>query len=163
MPLFLTGLWKFISPGLYTREKKFVWPLVFLSCLLFYSGMCFAYLFVVPMVFNFFIAMTPSGVNLLPDMSHYLSFILKLCLAFGLGFQVPIITYGVIELGVVSIVQVSRARPYIIVSAFIIGMLLTPPDVISQVCLAVPLWFLFEFGLLLARCRCYQQAKHSPQ
>lgn len=151
MPVILYHLWAFIAPGLYQDEKSLIFPLLVSSTLLFYLGIIFAYYVVFPLVFGFMINMTPEGVAMMTDISRYLDFVLKLTFAFGIAFQVPIITIVLIRTGIFSIESLAKKRPYIIVGAFIIGMLMTPPDMISQTLLAVPIWLLFELGLLLAR------------
>lgn len=151
MPYTLYQLWGFIAPGLYPQERHKIWPLLVASIVLFYCGVLFAYWVVLPLLFRFFVAITPATVTLMPDMGQYLDLILKLFLAFGLAFEVPIITIVLLQTKIVNLASVSKARPYIIVGAFILGMLLTPPDVVSQILLAVPLWLLFELGILAAR------------
>lgn len=151
MPFLLYQLWAFIAPGLYHKERHFLWLLLFPSIVLFYMGVCFAYWIVFPLVFSFFSSMTPPGISLLPDMSQYLEFTLKLFLSFGLVFEVPIITMGLVLTGIVTIDGLREKRPYVIVFSFVIGMVLTPPDVLSQILVAIPMCLLFELGLLLAR------------
>jgi len=151
IPYLLYQLWAFVSPGLYKNEKHFAIPLLASSILLFYAGTAFAFFVVFPLVFAFFTSVTPEGVTVMTDISHYLSFILKMFLAFGVVFEVPIATILLISTGVVSYEDLKSKRPYIIVSAFVIGMLLTPPDVISQFLLAIPMCILFELGLYLSK------------
>lgn len=151
MPYVLHQIWKFISPGLYLREKKFAIPLFTSSVLLFYAGIAVAYFFVLPLVFKFFAYTTPEFVDYQPDMGYYLSFMLKVFLAFGIVFEVPIVIFLLVVTGLVQAKTLSKARPYMIVGCFVVGMFLTPPDVISQVFLALPAWILYEVGLLLAR------------
>jgi sec-independent protein translocase protein TatC len=151
IPVFLYQLWKFIAPALYKHEKKFVWPLLCVSTLLFYSGVAFAYFVVLPLLFSFITHTVPSGVNVSPDMTEYLDFTLKLFTVFGVTFEIPIVTLLLIYSGIVSRKQLVKARPYVIVGAFVVGMLLGPPDVLSQTLLALPIWLLFEAGLLLSR------------
>jgi len=151
IPYFLYQGWAFVKPGLYRNEKRTLLPIILLSTALFYTGMVFAHLFVCPLALSFFMAIAPKGVTVMTDMSHYLDFILVMYFAFGGAFQVPIITFLLIHFGITSVEALKKHRPYIIVAAFIIGMLLTPPDVISQILLAVPLLGLFEGGLLLAK------------
>ena len=143
--------WAFIAPGLYRNERRLVLPLLVSSTLLFYAGILFAYFAVFPLVFGFFTEAAPEGVTVMTDISRYLDFVLKLFLAFGLAFEVPVVVVLLVKLGMMSVERLQALRPYIIVSAFTIGMLLTPPDVISQILLAVPMWILFEVGLLVAR------------
>lgn len=151
MPYLLYQAWAFVAPGLYKNEKRFVFPLLFTSIVLFYTGMAFAYYIVFPLLFGFFTSAAPSGVIVMTDISHYLSFVLKMFFAFGLVFEVPIATVLFISSGITDIDTMTKKRPYIIVGAFTIGMLLTPPDVISQILLAIPVWALFELGLLFSR------------
>ena len=143
--------WAFIAPGLYKHEKKLAIPLVVSSALLFYVGILFAYFIVLPNVFIFMMSMAIEGVDHAPDITHYLDFALKLFFAFGIAFEVPIATILLVLGGVTTADSLSEKRPYIIVGAFIFGMLLTPPDPASQVMLAVPMWILFEIGLLFSR------------
>ena len=150
IPYILWQLWRFIAPGLYQREKQAVWLLVF-STGLFYLGMMFAYYIVFPLVFSFFIRMAPPGVTVMPDIGEYLGFTLKLFFAFGSAFEVPIVVILLVWSGLTRLQTLTKQRPYIIVLAFTFGMLLTPPDVISQILLAVPLYLLFELGIVLTR------------
>ena len=150
-PISIYNFWAFISPGLYSNERKFVAPILISSTLLFYLGIIFAYYAVFPLIFGFFTSIAPDGVEIATDISSFLNFVLKLFFAFGLAFEVPIITLVIILAKLTTVESLSRKRPYIIVFAFIIGMILTPPDVISQVLLAIPIWVLFEFGLFLAK------------
>ncbi len=151
MPYVLYQFWGFVAPGLYRHERRLVLPLVFSSVMLFYVGMAFAYFVVFPMVFAFFVHTAPAGVEVMTDISHYLDFVLRLFFAFGVGFEVPIATILLVWMGVVDRESIAKQRPYVIVGAFILGMLLTPPDVISQTLLAVPMWGLFELGLFFSR------------
>ena len=151
MPVALYQLWSFIAPGLYTHERRLAMPLMVLSSALFYLGMAFAYFVVFPLVFAFFNAVAPEGVAVMTDISKYLDFVLKLFFAFGLSFQVPIATILVVWSGLTTPDALREKRPYVIVGAFVLGMLLTPPDVISQTLLALPMWALFELGLLLSK------------
>lgn len=151
MPVLLYQLWAFIAPGLYRHERRIVLPLLFASTILFVLGMLFAYFIVFPLVFGFLTQAAPEGVAVMTDIGSYLDFVLKLFFAFGLAFEVPIATVLLVRTGASSVQSLSEKRPYIIVGAFVVGMLLTPPDVISQTLLAVPVWLLFELGLLCAR------------
>ena len=151
IPILLYQLWAFVAPGLYEDERKLVFPLLLVSTLLFFLGMLFAYFVVFPIVFGFLTQAAPEGVAVMTDISSYLDFVLKLFFAFGIAFEVPIATVLLIRTGVSTVESLSEKRPYIIVAAFVIGMLLTPPDVISQTLLAVPVWLLFELGLISAR------------
>jgi len=151
MPVVLYQAWGFIAPGLYRREKRFAFPMLASSILLFYLGIGFAYYVVFPLMFGFFSAVTPEGVTMMTDISAYLNFILTLFLAFGIAFEVPIATVLLVGSGLATLETLSRARPYVFLGAFISGMLLTPPDAISQTLLAVPVYLLYESGLLLCR------------
>jgi len=150
MPVILFQLWAFISPSLYQSKKNIGIPLLFLSVVLFYLGIAFSFYVVFPLVFSFFSGATPAGVTYTPDISLYLSTILKLFLAFGLTFEIPIATVLIIMSGMATRKSLSQKRPYIIVGCFAIGMLLTPPDIMSQALLAIPMIMLFELGLLLS-------------
>jgi len=151
MPVVLYQLWAFIAPGLYQHERKLVFPLLTTSTALFYLGAAFAYYVVLPLVFSFFITVAPEGVAVMTDISKYLDFVLKLFFAFGLAFEVPIAIIVLVWAGVTTPEALIAKRPYIIVGAFVAGMLLTPPDVISQSLLALPLWLLFELGVFFSR------------
>lgn len=151
IPVLLYQLWAFIAPGLYDNERKIVFPLLFASTALFFLGIVFAYYVVFPLIFGFLTQAAPEGVAIMTDISSYLDFVLKLFFAFGLAFEVPIATLLLIWSGASSVESLKDKRPYIIVGAFVIGMLLTPPDVISQTLLALPIWLLFELGLFCAR------------
>lgn len=151
MPYLLYQSWAFIAPGLYRNEKRFAVPLLVSSILLFYTGTAFAFFVVFPLVFSFFASVTPEGVAMMTDISHYLDFILKMFFAFGLAFEVPIATILLVATGIVSIEGMREKRPYIIIGAFVIGMILTPPDVMSQFLLATPMLVLFELGLYFSR------------
>lgn len=150
-PVILYQLWGFIAPGLYQNEKKLAAPLLISSIILFYAGMAFAYFLVFPLVFGFFTTVGPTGVTVMTDIDAYLSFVLKLFLAFGLAFEIPIATMLLIKAGVSSIESLKEKRPYVFIGCFVVGMLVTPPDMISQTLLAVPMWLLFEAGLIGAR------------
>jgi sec-independent protein translocase protein TatC len=151
MPVVLFQAWQFVAPGLYRKEKRFALPLVLSSIVLFYCGIAFAYFVVFPLIFQFFALATPEGVTQAPDINAYLDFILTIFLAFGLAFEVPIATFMLIWTRLTSIAALSKARPYVFLSAFVIGMFLTPPDFISQTLLAVPMYLLYESGLVLSR------------
>ena len=151
MPVLLYQIWAFVAPGLYDKERKVAMPLLFSSIILFFLGMTFAYYVVFPLMFQFFTGAAPEGVAVMTDISHYLDFVLKLFFAFGLAFEVPVATVLLVKTGVSTIESLREKRPYVIVGAFVMGMLLTPPDVISQTLLAVPVWLLFEFGLFCSR------------
>ena len=149
-PVSIYNFWAFVAPGLYKNEKKFVIPILVSSTLLFYLGIVFAYYIVFPLIFSFFTSIAPEGVQIATDISSFLNFVIKIFFAFGLAFEVPIITLIVVIFEISTVESLSKKRPYIIVSSFILGMVLTPPDVISQILLAVPIWLLFELGLFLA-------------
>ncbi|MDH5473447.1 MAG: twin-arginine translocase subunit TatC [Gammaproteobacteria bacterium] len=151
LPYLLYQMWSFIAPGLYRHEKRLVAPLVFSSVLLFYCGIAFAYFVVFPLLFGFFIAIAPEGVSVMTDIGQYLDFILAIFFAFGIAFEMPVATFLLVHAGATTVESLAEKRPYIIVGVFVIGMLLTPPDVISQSLLAIPMWLLFEIGLLAAR------------
>ena len=149
-PVSIYNFWAFAAPGLYKNEKKFVIPILVSSTLLFYLGIVFAYYIVFPLIFSFFTSIAPEGVQIATDISSFLNFVIKIFFAFGLAFEVPIITLIVVIFEISTVESLSKKRPYIIVSSFILGMVLTPPDVISQILLAVPIWLLFELGLFFA-------------
>lgn len=151
MPWVLYQAWAFVAPGLYRRERRLVLPLLIASTVLFYAGIAFAYFVVFPLMFGFFAATTPAGVTMMTDISRYLDFILTIFVAFGIAFEVPIATILLVWSGIVSRASLAANRPYVIVGAFVIGAILTPPDVISQTLLSLPMWFLFEAGLWLSR------------
>jgi len=151
IPYILHQMWAFVAPGLYQHEKRLALPLLVSSVLLFYTGMAFAYFLVFPMMFRFLAHYIPAGVEMATDISHYLDFVLKMFFAFGISFEIPVATFLLIWTGVTSPKKLGRMRPYIIVIAFTLGMLLTPPDVISQVMLAIPMWLLFESGIFFAK------------
>jgi len=151
MPYLLYQIWAFVAPGLYAHEKKAVIPLLVSSSILFYLGILFAYFIVFPIIFAFFTGTAPEGVAVMTDINAYLSFVLKLFFAFGIAFEVPIATVLLVKAGVTTPENLSAKRPYIIVSAFVIGMFLTPPDVFSQTMLAIPVWILFEIGLYFSK------------
>lgn len=150
IPFLLYQIWAFIAPGLYTHEKRLVGPLLGSSTLLFYAGVAFAYFVVFPLVFRFFINVAPTGVQVSPDIARYLDFVITLFFAFGIAFEVPVATVLLVVTGITTPEKLVKMRPYVFVGAFIVGMFLTPPDVISQILLAVPMWLLFELGVLLS-------------
>ncbi len=151
IPVILYQFWAFVAPGLYKHERRMVLPLLIGSTFLFYAGVAFAYFVVFPLVFGFLTATAPVGVAVMTDISKYLDFALTMFFAFGLCFEVPIFTIVMVWTGLVTPAQLAEQRPYVIVGAFIIGMFLTPPDAVSQTMLAVPMWLLFEVGLLFSR------------
>src|SRR3990167_2474169 len=142
IPIILHQIWGFIAPGLYKHEKRIAIPL------LFYGGMAFAYFVVFPIMFGFFASVTPEGVAMMTDIGQYLDFVLTLFFAFGVAFEIPVATFLLIWVGVVDVAALRKSQPYVIVGCFAVGMVLTPPDVFSQTLLAVPMWLLFEAGLL---------------
>ncbi len=149
IPYVLYQVWGFIAPGLYRNEKKLVAPLLLSSTLLFYAGMAFAYFVVFPIAFAFFNSVAPEGVTVSTDISSYLNFVLKLFFAFGVSFEIPIAIILLCWTGVTDAKTLRQKRPYVVVGAFVVGMLLTPPDVISQTLLAIPMWLLFEVGVIV--------------
>ncbi len=150
MPYILHQLWSFIAPGLYRGEKRIALPLLVSSILLFYAGIGFAFYIVFPLVFGFFTSVAPDGVTIMTDINRYLDFVLKLFFAFGLAFEIPIATVLLVWTGATNVDNLRKKRPYVIVGCFVLGMLLTPPDVISQILLAIPMWLLFEAGILFS-------------
>lgn len=161
MPYLLYQIWRFIAPALYSHEKQLVAPLLFFSSFLFYAGGVFAYYIVFPLVFGFLSQSAPEGVTIATDISLYLDFVIKMFFAFGMAFEVPIVTVLLIITGMASTEKLSHSRPYIVVGAFVIAMLLTPPDIISQTLLAVPMWLLFEIGLLVGAYVIKRRRKNS--
>src|ERR1700693_705559 len=151
LPYVLYQAWAFVAPGLYAHEKRLVLPLVVASSALFLVGMSFAYFLVFPTVFKFMASIAPTGVAWMTDIDKYLSFVLTTFIAFGVTFEVPVVVIVLVRVGVVSIDKLKEIRPYVIVGAFVVGAIFTPPDVISQVMLAVPLWLLYELGIVCAR------------
>ena len=151
MPYLLYQLWAFVAPGLYDSEKRLAIPLLVSSSGLFYLGIMFAYFVVFPIIFKFFTSTAPEGVAVMTDINAYLSFVLKLFFAFGLAFEVPVATVLMVKMGVTTTTSLAAKRPYIIVGAFVVGMLLTPPDLFSQTMLAIPVWILFEIGLYVSK------------
>ena len=161
-PISIYNFWAFIAPGLYSKEKKFLAPILISSAVLFYLGIIFAYYIVFPLIFTFFTSIAPTGVQIATDISSFLNFVIKIFFAFGLAFEVPIITLVVILAELTTVQSLSKKRPYVIVFAFILGMILTPPDVISQILLAIPIWLLFESGLVLAKIITKNKNKKKP-
>ena len=151
MPYLLYQLWAFVAPGLYEHEKRLTVPILVSSSLLFYLGILFAYFIVFPVIFAFFTSTAPEGVLVMTDISAYLSFVLKLFFAFGLAFEVPVATVLMVRMGMTTPENLATKRPYIIVGAFAVGMVMTPPDIFSQTMLAIPVWILFEAGLYFSR------------
>lgn len=150
LPYVLYQGWRFVAPGLYAHEKKLVLPLIIASTLLFFCGMAFAYFVVFPVVFGFIVASAPHGVAVMTDIDKYLSFVLGMFMAFGITFQVPVIVVVLVRMGVVSVAKLREIRPYVFVGAFVVGAIFTPPDVVSQFMLAIPLWLLYEAGIVVA-------------
>ena len=151
LPHTLYQVWAFVAPGLYAHEKKFMIPIIIASSLLFLTGMAFAYFLVFPIIFGFIVHAAPQGVAVMTDIGNYLDFVLTLFFAFGLAFEVPIAVVMTVRFGWVSIKQLNEVRGYVIVGAFIVGAIFTPPDVISQFMLAMPMWLLYELGILVAK------------
>ena len=150
-PYWLYQLWAFVAPGLYSHEKKFARPLLFSSVFLFYCGALFAYFVVFPLVFGFFAKVAPKGVAVMTDITHYYDFVLALFFAFGLAFEIPIATLLLVKMGIVKIEAMQKARPFVFLGCFVVGMFITPPDVISQTLLAVPMYLLYEIGLFFSK------------
>ena len=150
LPYVLYQIWAFVAPGLYAHEKRLVLPLIITSSLLFVAGMAFAYFLVFPVVFTFMASIAPAGVAWMTDIEKYVSFALTLFLAFGITFEVPVAVVLLVRVGVISVAKLKEIRPYVIVGAFVVGAIFTPPDVISQLMLAFPLWLLYELGIMVA-------------
>jgi len=151
MPYVLYQVWAFVAPGLYKREKKIVIPLFCSSVILFYAGMAFAYYVVFPLVFMFFTSVGPEGIAIMTDIRSYLDFVLKLFFAFGISFEIPIAVVILSWMGAVDPDSLAKKRPYVFILCFVFGMLLTPPDILSQTLLAIPMWLLFEIGIMFGR------------
>ncbi len=151
LPYLLYQIWAFVAPGLYAHEKKLVMPLIITSTVLFLCGMAFAYFLVFPIVFHFIISVAPEGVAVMTDIGKYLDFVLTLFVAFGVTFEVPVAVVILVRMGMVSVAKLRDIRPYVVVAAFVIGAIFTPPDMVSQVMLAVPLWLLYELGIFVAQ------------
>jgi sec-independent protein translocase protein TatC len=168
MPYILYQVWAFVAPGLYRHEQRLAFPLVVSSTVLFYAGAAFAYFVVFPLVFAFLTGVAPEGVSVMTDIGKYLDFVLTLFFAFGVAFEIPVATFVLVWIGVTTPEALAAKRPYVIVGVFVIGMLLTPPDVISQTLLALPMWMLFEFGIFFSRKflrnrpRAADDDEHSP-
>jgi sec-independent protein translocase protein TatC len=150
LPHTLYQMWAFIAPGLYQHEKRFILPLVVSSVLLFFVGMAFAYYLVFPVAFGFFVNFAPDGVAVMTDISKYLDFVLGMFVAFGVTFETPVIVVLLVHMGIVPLQTLKESRSYVIVGAFVIAAIVTPPDILSQIMLAIPLWLLFELGVLIA-------------
>jgi len=150
-PILLIQLWKFIAPGLYESERRFTAPLMISTILLFFCGVSFAFFVVCPIIFKFFVGMAPDSIQVMTDINQYLSFVFKLVFAFGIAFEIPIATVLLINNEIVTKASLIAARPYLIILFLVVGMLLTPPDIFSQLFLAIPMWILFEVGILFSR------------
>ena len=161
IPYVLYQVWSFIAPGMYRHEKRLAIPLLVSSVALFYAGAAFAYFVVFPLIFAFFTSVGPEDITIMTDINRYLDFVLKLFFAFGLAFEIPIAAVLMIWAGITTPEDLAKKRPYIIVGCFVFGMLLTPPDVISQSLLAIPMWILFEFGVFFGRF--FQRATEEPE
>lgn len=151
MPIVLYQVWAFVAPGLYRREKRFAFPLLASSIALFYLGIAFAYFVLFPLVFSFLVAFAPDIVDVLPDITSYVSFVVMISFVFGLAFEVPVATVLIVWAGLTTPAKLAKARPYVFLGAFVVGMFLTPPDVISQTLLAVPVYLLYELGIVMSR------------
>lgn len=149
LPYILYQIWRFVAPGLYAHEKRLIVPLIAASTILFFCGMAFAYFAVFPVVFGFITASAPIGVAVMTDIDKYLSFVLSMFVAFGLTFQVPVVVVVLVRMGIVSVEKFREIRPYVVVGAFVVGAIFTPPDVVSQTMLALPLWLLYEAGIIV--------------
>jgi len=163
MPVILYQLWQFVAPGLYKKEKRFAFPLLVSSIVLFYAGVAFAYYVVFPLMFRFFAAVAPEGVTMMTDINAYLDFILTLFFAFGMAFEVPIATVMLVWTGLVKTEALRKARAYVFLGSFVIGMFLTPPDAISQTLLAVPIYLLYEAGLVMCRVMGVERSDESEE
>jgi sec-independent protein translocase protein TatC len=163
IPVVLYQIWGFVAPGLYKNEKRLVAPLLLSSTLLFYLGMAFAYYVVFPLAFAFFSSVAPEGVVIATDISSYLNFVLKIFFAFGLAFEIPVAVVLMCWTGVTTPDSLRAKRPYVIVGVFVVGMLLTPPDIISQTLLAIPMWILYEFGIVIGSIYSRKKADQKQQ
>ena len=151
MPYLFYEMWMFMSPGLYKKEKTFIAPLMLSTIFLFLSGVAFAYFIVCPIIFKFFIGVAPESISVMTDINQYMNFVIKLIFAFGIAFEIPVATFLLIKSEIVKKETLVKARPYLVIVFFVFGMLLTPPDIFSQLFLAIPMWILFELGLLVSR------------
>lgn len=163
MPVVLYQVWAFVAPGLYMKEKRFAMPLLASSILLFYAGIAFAYFVVFPLVFGFFTAIAPATVEVQPDIAQFLDFITTIILAFGIAFEVPVATVLIVWTGLTSPEKLAKARPYVFLLAFVLGMFLTPPDFISQTLLAVPIYLLYEIGIFMSKVFVNKRAEDSDE
>jgi sec-independent protein translocase protein TatC len=151
MPYLFYEMWMFMSPGLYKKERAFIAPLMLSTIFLFLSGVAFAYFVVCPIIFKFFIGVAPESISVMTDINQYMNFVIKLIFAFGIAFEIPVATFLLIKSEIVKKETLVRARPYLVIVFFVFGMLLTPPDIFSQLFLAIPMWVLFELGLLVSK------------
>ena len=151
LPYLFYEMWMFMSPGLYKKEKAFIAPLMLSTIFLFLSGVAFAYFIVCPIIFKFFIGVAPESISVMTDINQYMNFVIKLIFAFGIAFEIPVATFLLIKSEIVKKETLVKARPYLVIVFFVFGMLLTPPDIFSQLFLAIPMWVLFELGLLVSR------------
>ncbi len=151
VPYVIFHIWSFIAPGLYKNEKALVFPFIILSIILFFVGLVFSFCIICPLALSFFVNISPANVSVMTDITSYMDFMFSITFACGVAFQVPIVIHFVIKLGLITKEEFSNKRSYIIIFAFVLGMLLTPPDVISQILLAIPIWLLFEFGLFVSK------------
>ena len=151
MPYLFYEIWMFMSPGLYKKEKAFIAPLMLSTIFLFLTGVAFAYFVVCPIIFKFFIGVAPESISVMTDINQYMNFVIKLIFAFGIAFEIPVATFLLVKSEIVKKETLVRARPYLVIVFFIFGMLLTPPDIFSQLFLAIPMWVLFELGLLVSK------------
>ena len=151
MPYLFYEMWMFMSPGLYKKEKSFIAPLMLSTIFLFLSGVAFAYFIVCPIIFKFFIGVAPESISVMTDINQYMNFVIKLIFAFGIAFEIPVATFLLIKSEIVKKETLVKARPYLVIVFFVFGMLLTPPDIFSQLFLAIPMWVLFELGLLVSK------------
>lgn len=161
LPWVFYQAWAFVAPGLYAHEKRLVLPLVISSSLLFIGGVAFCYFFVFGRVFHFIGEFAPTSIAVMPDIENYLDFVMSMCLAFGASFEVPVVVVILVRMGIVSIEKLREIRSYVIVGAFVIAAIVTPPDVVSQLALAIPMWLLYELGLLVAPA--FQRATQAPE
>lgn len=161
LPWVLYQLWAFVAPGLYAHEKKLVAPLVISSSLLFIAGVAFSYFFVFGKVFKFINDFAPKSITVAPDIENYLDFVMTMCLAFGMTFEVPVVVVVLVRMGLVTVEKLKSIRPYVIVGAFVVAAIVTPPDIASQLFLAIPMCLLFEIGLLVAPL--FEKATRAPE
>jgi sec-independent protein translocase protein TatC len=162
MPYVLYQLWAFVAPGLYRKEKKFAVPLLVSSIVLFYTGMAFAYQFVFPVLFKFFAGATPTGVQMMPDITSYMDWAMTMFLSFGIAFEVPIAVVLLALTGIVPVEKLAKSRGYVVIGIFVVAAILTPPDPISQTLMAVPMWLLYELGLIMARVMVSKPEEEKP-